>query len=70
MKMHIKTGTARIKIGINIKTDTETTAMTKLEVGTKKKSAHMMIQKMIILRQNLRECKEFYKQWVQKKKWQ
>ena len=53
MKMLMKTDTVRIKIGINIKTDTEMTAMTKLEVGPKKNSAHMMIEKMIALRQNL-----------------
>ena len=53
MKTHMKTGTARIiieivtktKIEIKTKTNTEMTVMTKLEVGLKKKSAHMMIGK-------------------------
>ena len=61
MKTHMKTGTARIileivtktKIEIKTKTNTEMTVMTKLEVVLKKKSPHMMIEKMIVLRQNL-----------------
>ena len=67
MKTHMKTGTTRIiieivtkiKIEIKIKTDTEMTAMTNLEVGLKKKIAHMMIEKMIALRQNLKGCTKF-----------
>ena len=70
MKTHMKTGTTRIiieivtkiKIEIKIKTNTEMTVMTKLEVGLKKKSAHMMIEKMIVLRQNLKGCIKFCKQ--------
>ena len=68
MKTHMKTGTTRIiieivtktKIEIKTKTDTEITAMIKLEVGLKTKSAHMMIEKMIVLKQNLKECTKFY----------
>ena len=37
MKMLMKTGTARIKIGINIETDIEMTAMTKTEAGLEKR---------------------------------
>ena len=70
MKTHLKTGTTRIiieivtktKIEIKTKTNTEMTVMAKLEVGLKKKSAHMMIEKMIVLRQNLKGCTEFCKQ--------
>ena len=62
MKTHMKMGITRIiieivtkiKIEIKTKTSTEMTVMTKLEVGLKKKSAHMMIEKMIVLRQNLK----------------
>ena len=68
MKTHMKTGIARIiieivtktKIEIKTKTNTEMTAMTKLEVGLQKKVAHMMIGKMIVLKQNLKECTKFY----------
>ena len=70
MKTHMKTGTTRIiieivtktKIEIKTKTDTDMTAMTKLEVGLKIKVAHMMIEKMIVLKQNLKECTKFYNQ--------
>ena len=37
MKMLMKTGTARIKIGINIETDTEMTVMTRLKHRSKEK---------------------------------
>ena len=68
MKTHMKTGTTRIiieivtktKVEIKTKTHTEMTAMTKLEVGLKKKVAHMMMEKMIPLTQNLKECTKFY----------
>ena len=36
IKMLMKTGTARIKLGINIETDIEVTAMTDIEVGLEK----------------------------------
>ena len=70
MKTHMKTGTTRIiieivtktKIEIKTKTNTEMTVMTKLEVGLKRKSPHMMIEKMIVLRQNLKGCTKFCKQ--------
>ena len=70
MKTHMKTGTTRIiieivtktKIEIKTKTNIEMTVMTKLEVGLKKKSAHMMIEKMIVLRQNLKGFTKFCKQ--------
>ena len=60
----------KTKIEIKTKTDTEMTVMTKLEVGIKKKTAHMMIEKMIVLKQKLKVCTKFYNQWVKKKKWQ
>ena len=44
--------------------------MTKLEVGLKKNVSHMMIEKMTVLKQNMKECTKFYNQWVQIKKWQ
>ena len=75
IKIIIKTHMARVitelametmvgaKIDTKAKTDTEMTAMTKLEVGPKKKkSAHIMIEKLIVLRQNLKECTKFCKQ--------
>ena len=70
MKTHMKTGTTRIiieivtktKIEVKTKTNTEMTVMTKLEVGLKKKRAHMMIEKMIVLKQNLKGCTKFCKQ--------
>ena len=70
MKTHMKTGTTKIiieivtkmKIEIKTKTNTEMTVMTKLEVGLKKKIAHMVIGKMIVFRQNLKGCTEFCKQ--------
>ena len=76
MKTHMKTGTTRIiieivtktKIEIKTKTNMEMTVMTKLEVGLKKKSAHMMIEKMIVLKQNLKRVHKFCKQLVRKKK--
>ena len=69
MKTHIKTGTTRMiieivtktKIEIKTKTSTEMTAMTELEVGLKKKIAHMMIEKMIVLRKNIKGCTKFCK---------
>ena len=78
MKTHMKTGTTRIiieivtktKIEIKTKTDTEMTAMTKLEVGLRKKIAHMMIEKMIVLKQDSKECTRFYNRWIKKKKWE
>ena len=61
MKTHMKKGTriiieivTKTKIEIKTKTKTEMTVMTKNEVGLKKKSAHMMIEKMIVWRQNLK----------------
>ena len=70
MRTHMKTGTARIiieivtktKIDIKTKTNTEMKVMTKLEVHLKKQSAHMMIEKMIVLKQNLKGCTKFCKQ--------
>ena len=67
MKTHIKTGTTRriieivtkTKIDIKIKTNTEMTVMTKLEVGLKKKITYMMM--VIYLTQKLEECTKFYK---------
>ena len=72
MKIHMKTGMTRIiieivektKIGIKTKTNPEMTAMTELEV--EKKIAYMMIEKMIFLKQNLKECTKFYNGWVKK----
>ena len=66
----MKTGTTRIiieivtkmKIEIKTKTNTEMTVMTKLEVGLKKKITYMMIEKMIVLKQNLIGCTKFCKQ--------
>ena len=77
MKTHMKTGTTRIiieivtktKIDIKTKTNTEMTVMTKLDVGLKKKVAHMMIEKMIVLNKKMKECTKFYNLWVKKKKW-
>ena len=48
------------KIDTKTKTDTEITAMTKLEVGLKKKITYMMMM-MIYLTQKLKECTKFYK---------
>ena len=48
------------KIDTKTKTDTEMTAMTKLEVGLKKKITYVMM--MIYLTQKLKECTKFYKQ--------
>ena len=70
MKTHMKTGTTgiiieivtKMKIEIRTKINPEMTVMTKLEVGLKKKIAHMMIEKMKVLRQNLKGCKQFCKQ--------
>ena len=74
-KTHMKTDTTKIVIGIvtrtkieiKTKTNTEMTAITKLEIGLRKNVAHMM---MIVLKQNLKECTKFYSWWVKKKKWQ
>ena len=68
VKKLMKTGTTRIiieivtetKIEIKTKTNTEMTVMKKLEVDLKKKVAHMMIEKMIVLNQKLEECTTFY----------
>ena len=72
IKIIIKTPTTRVtlelatetRIGATIntktKTDTEMTAMTKLEVGLKKKIMYMMMM-MIYLTQKLKECTKFYK---------
>ena len=72
IKIIIKTHTTRItielametrigaKIDTKTKTDTEMTAMTKLEVGLKKKITYMMM--MIYLTQKLKECTQLYKQ--------
>ena len=73
MKMHMKTGTTRIiielatktKIRMDTETDIEMTAMTGLGVGLKKMITYMM---MIYCTQNLKECKEFCKHCVKKKK--
>ena len=62
MKTHMTTGTTRIiielvtkmKTKIKTKTNTEMTVLTKLEVGLKKKITYMMIEKMIVLKQNLK----------------
>ena len=43
MKMLMKTGTARIKIGINIETDEEMTVMTRLNVGLRRKITCVMM---------------------------
>ena len=67
MKTHMKTGTTRIiieivtkmKIEIKAKTNTEMSVITKLQVGLKKKITYMMIEKMIVLRQNLKGCTKF-----------
>ena len=69
-KTHMKTGTTKIiieivtktKIEIKTKTNTEMTVMTKLEVGLKKKITYMMIEKMIVLKQNLKGYTKFCKQ--------
>ena len=68
----MKTGTTRIIIEIviktkivietNIETGTEMTVMTKREVGLEKKITYMMIEKMIVLMQNLKGCTKFCKQ--------
>ena len=47
------------KIDNKTKTDTEMTAMAKLEVGLNKKTTYMMM--MIYLIQKLKECTKFYK---------
>ena len=72
IKIIIKTHMTRITIELAMetrigakrdtktKTDTEMTAMTKLEVGLKKKITYMMM--MIYLTQKLKECTKFYKQ--------
>ena len=72
IKIVIKTPTTRVtielametrigaKINNKAKTDTEMTAMTKLEVGLKKKITYMM--RMTYLTQKLKECTKFYKQ--------
>ena len=68
MKTYTKTGTTRIiieivtktKIEIKTKINTEMTARKKLEAGLKKKVAHMMIEKKIVFKQNLKECTKFY----------
>ena len=56
------------KIDTKTKTNTEMTAVTKFEVGLKKKITYMMT--MIYLTQKLKECTKFYKIRVKKKKWQ
>ena len=61
MKMLMKTGTARIKIGINIETDTEMTVMTRLNVGLRRKITCVMMI-MIYLTQKLQEYTNFGKQ--------
>ena len=58
MKTHMKTGTTRIiielatktKIGINIETSTEMTAMTKIEVGLEKNHAYITLEMMLVLK--------------------
>ena len=47
------------KIDTKTKTNTEMTAMTKLEVGLKKKITYMMM--MIYLTQKLKECTKCYR---------
>ena len=47
------------KIRTKAETDIEMTAMTKLEVGLKKKITYMM--RMTYLTQKLKECTKFYK---------
>ena len=54
MKTLIKTGTARIRIGIIIETDTVMTVMTRLGVGLRKKITWVMM--MIYFTQKLKEC--------------
>ena len=49
-----------VKIDTKAKTNTEMTAMTKLEVGLKKKITYMM--RMTYLTQKSKECTKFYKQ--------
>ena len=48
------------KIDTKIKTNTEMTVMTKLEIGLKKKTTYMM--RMTYLTQKSKECTKFYKQ--------
>ena len=36
------------------------TAIMKLKVGLKKRIAHIMIEKMKVLKQKLKECTKFY----------
>ena len=66
MKTHMKTGTTRIiielatktKIGINIETSTEMTAMTKIDVGLERTHAYITLEKTIVLKvmiQNLND---------------
>ena len=57
IELATKTGIAA-KIDTKTKTNTEMTAMTKLEVGLKKKITYMM---MIYLTQKLKEYTKFYK---------
>ena len=52
MKMLMKTGTARIMIGINIDTNTEMTAMTEIEVGLEKEVTCLRQGKMTSQRLN------------------
>ena len=71
MKIYMKTGTTRIIIEMviktkivietNIETSTEMTVMTKSEVGLKIKITYTMIEKMIVLKQNLKGCTKSYK---------
>ena len=60
-KTGIKTG-VKTEIATKTKADTEMTAMTKVEVGLKKNIAHMMIENMIVLSQNLKDCTKHYHQ--------
>ena len=66
IKMLLKTGTARIKIGINIETDIEMTAMTEIEVGLQKEVACLRQGKMTS--QRLKKSTKSYDSWVEMNK--
>ena len=65
MDIIMKTGAQIIiemptKIETKTKTGTELIAMTKIEVGLKENIAHMMMEKIIVLPQNLKDCTKVY----------
>ena len=59
LEITMKTGTARIRIGINMETDTDMTGMTRLNVDLRRKITCVM---MIYFTQKLKEYTKFYKQ--------